>query len=483
MQSKERASITKNSLFYMFYNVINMLFPFIANIYVSHVLLPESIGEVVYAQNIVSYFSILAFLGIPTYAIREIAKIRKDRQELSRLYSELFVINLISTACFTLLYLGVVLSNAAFREKLPLFLMAGLAVPLNAINITWLFDGLEDFQFISIRNAVFKTLSLILMVVLVRGEQDLLQYALISVFGVAGNNLFNLLHSRKYVRLELRGLRLGRHIRPVLTLVLVNLAIEIYTLVDTTMLGILSTKDHVAFYGYGSKLNRILLQLTNSVTYVMLPRISVCYKEGNRTEFNRLLTKGLKVILMFSIPVIIGIQFTAVFLYRSLFGEAYAGSARVLQVLCLTLMVSPVGYLLGSRVMLVSNHEFRMTLAVSSGAVVNVLCNALLIPGFLEFGAAAASVISELVVMCVYVTFGSRVFQLENWTESLKKYLLAGLAELSVLVLCAGLLREGWLRTCLQIAGGAAGYAAVLALLREEVFGEYLSRLLKRTAG
>ena len=133
-------SLVKNSVFYMFYNLLNMLFPFITSIYVARILLPASVGEVAYAQNIVSYFSVLAFLGIPTYGVREIAKVRNNKKELSIVFSELFIINGISTFFFSAAYYFFVISVVAKNSNLLLYCVVGLTVILNMLNISWFFD-------------------------------------------------------------------------------------------------------------------------------------------------------------------------------------------------------------------------------------------------------------------------------------------------------------------------------------------------------
>ena len=121
-------SLVKNSVFYMFYNLLNMLFPFITSIYVARILLPASVGEVAYAQNIVSYFSVLAFLGIPTYGVREIAKVRNNKKELSIVFSELFIINGISTFFFSAAYYFFVISVVAKNSNLLLYCVVGLEI-------------------------------------------------------------------------------------------------------------------------------------------------------------------------------------------------------------------------------------------------------------------------------------------------------------------------------------------------------------------
>jgi len=473
-------SLKKNSLFYLFYNVLNMLFPFASSLYVARVLLPESIGEVAYAQNVVSYFSILAFLGIPTYGIKAIAKARGSREEMDGVFSELFIINGLSTVFFTAIYYALIFIVPAFRANLALYAIVGLTVVLNMLNISWLYEGLEEFGYVSLRNAIFKVVMFAMIVVFVKGERDALAYAAITVFGVAGNNLINVIHARHYVRLRTTNLNLARHMKPIFMLVMVNLAIEIYTLVDTTMLGIMTTKEHVAYYQYASKVNKILLQVTNSVTMALVPRIALCYKEKQYDAFNGILTKALKVIVIGAVPMIIGLQFTSEFLFSRLFGAPYLVSGSVERILCLVLLISPVGYLLGSRVMLVTDRESRMALCVCVGAIVNVTGNFFLIRTLCERGAAIASVVSETVVMVMYVLQGRRVYRLNRYGDTVVKVGIAGAMEAAILAVLKTALPESWMALGAQVIGAAVVYGGALILLNEPMVRDTLSGLANR---
>ena len=111
-------SLTTNSIYYLLYNVMNVIFPFVTGIYVARVLLPTNIGDVAYAQNIAQYFVILSFLGIPTYGLREISKVRNEKDKLNKLFSELFIINLISTIFFSLIYFSLILNIEKFLDFL-----------------------------------------------------------------------------------------------------------------------------------------------------------------------------------------------------------------------------------------------------------------------------------------------------------------------------------------------------------------------------
>lgn len=476
-------SLTKNSIFYLVYEILNVLFPFLTGMYVAHVLLPESIGQIAYAQNIVQYFVIFSFLGIPTYGMREIAKNRKDRKALNKLYTELMIINAVSTIIFLSIYLVMIFAIPDFRENISLFLVVGISIVLNLFNNSWLYTGLEEFPYISIRSLIFKSIAFALLVLWVRDAGDYMKYAAITVIGTAGNYLLNMLHAPHFVSFDFKNLDFRRHLQPIVLLVVVNLAIEIYTLVDTTMLGMLCSDENVAFYSYGSKINKILLQVVNSFTMVLVPRISAYYKEQRIEEFNALLAKAFKLIALLALPMIVGIQFTGNFLVTAIYGDAYTNSVYVLRILCFVLLLSPIGYLLGSRVLLVVGKESKMTLCVGAGAVTNIICNAALIPLFREYGAAAASVIGEVVVMIVYVLQGRRYFNIGKIRNLVLKSVSATVAMGVYLFACTFLKVKGWSLVGIQIIGAIVIYILILLLLQEELLLDILDKITRKLKG
>lgn len=473
MRKTDEKSLTENSTYYLIYNVLNVLFPFITGIYVARVIPVDLVGRVTYAQNIVQYFALLSFLGIPTYGLREISKYRNNPTEKNKVYTELVIINAISTTIFSLLYFGVVVLY--FRDNLLLYTIVGFSVIINYLNISWLYEGLEEYKYISVRNIVFKIICVILLFVFVRDPEDYLIYAAITVFGVAGNYIVNVFNAPKFVKLTFDGLNLKRHLKPIMLLVVVNLAIEIYTLVDTTMIGYFCEEKFVAFYGYGSKINKIFIQIMHTFTMVIVPRIAFHYHEGNKDEFNRILSVTFKVICLLGVPLIIGVFFCSDYAVTLLYGNVYLRSAKVLRILSLAVLVSPIGYLLGSRVMLVTNNESKMPLCVGAGAVVNVILNWVLIPKYLEFGAAVASIISEIVVMMVYMIFSHQYFVLQDYKGTLVRIIIAAFGMFVSLSLYDFVRQENFLSFVMQIIIGFFTYVGILVLTKEQT----ITKLLK----
>ena len=473
-------SIALNSIWYLMYQVFNVLFPFILTLYGARVLLPVGVGRVISAQNIASYFALFAFLGIPTYGRREISKARNDKLALSRIYSELFIINTISTLCFCIVYLGLVFIVPEFRAALPLYLITGGAIALTFFNNSWLFEGVEDFRFISLRNITFKAASLVLLFILVRDESDYLMFALIMVMGTAGNYILNVFFTPRVVKFTLQGLDFRRHLTPIFALVAVNIAIELYSLVDVTMLRFLKGETSAAFYFYAQGINKVLQQVINSFTIVIVPRLALYYKEKKSAEFNSLVSKSLNTIIVLALPMIVGVEVVAGNAIYALYGPEYTTSVPVLRTLIVLLIVSPVGYLLGSRILLVTGHEFKMTLCVWIGAVVNVVCNFVLIPRLGEIGAAAASVISEVCVAVIYIIMGRHFYKLTYKMSSVVKVVVGSLL-MGLAAFGAGLLFDNViLKLIVQVVSGVVVYFVVLLVTKEEMVVEYWGKVRKK---
>ena len=478
-------SISVNSVWYLIYQVFNVIFPFITTLYAGRILLPEGVGRVISAQNIATYFALLAFLGIPTYGRREIAKAQNNKIQLSKVYSELLVINGVSTFVFLVLYIGLILTVRDFRADLPLYLVVGSAIALNFLNNSWFFEGIEDFKFISIRNIIFKAGAFLLLVLLVHDTSDYLIYALLTVLGTAGNYILNVFYAPRYVRFTLRDLNLRRHMEPIFALLAVNIAIELYSLVDVTMIRFLVGEENVAFYSYANGINKILQQVINTFTIVVVPRLTLYYKESRQEEFNALLSKTLNAIFVLALPMICGVEVVASTAIIALYGNEYAASIPVLRFLIVLLMVSPVGYLLGSRVLLVVGKERLMARCVWAGAIVNIIGNFILIPMFYERGAAMASILSELCVAAVYFLLGRKYFKLSLYASEIWKVLIAAVL-MSVVSYFIGFVTDVLLiRLIIQIVAGVAVYGIVLKLTSERMVVEYgnrvIGKVLKKT--
>jgi len=397
-----KKNLAHNAAYNIIYRLLNVVFPLISATYLARVLSPEGVGRVAYAQNIVSYFLMFALMGIPEYGTREIAKARNSSSQTNQLFTELLVINFASTAVMCgVYYLFAVTWLPGDRQ---LYKILGLELFFNFLNIDWLYQGKEEYAYITIRSILVKILSLAALLFFVRKQEDYLIYAVILCLGTGCNYIYNILHARKLVRLSFRGLNVHRHLRPVFTLLLSTAAASLYNKVDITMLGWISTEASVGYYTNAFKLITIVLTLVTALAAVFLPRLSYVY-QTDKNLYNEYLSIGLKVTLTLAVPCFIGLLLTAEDLIIVMFGEAFAPAASVIKILAVFTIIRGAGDLLCYQAIISSGNEHMLIKSRIIAGIANIVLNAIWIPRFSHAGAAWASLVSELIVNGVLLRY------------------------------------------------------------------------------
>ncbi len=197
------SSVKANAVLNMTRTLMSLVFPLVTFPYASRVLLPEGIGRVSFALSLVSYFAIVASLGIENYGIREAAKVRGDRALLSQLTRELFALNMASTAAAYILLALATLCMPRLAEYKGLLSVCGASMLFTTLGVGWLYSAVEDYLYITVRSVAFQVLGIAMLFAFVRTKDDCMQYAAISVVSSAGSGILNLIHSRKFV--DFRG--------------------------------------------------------------------------------------------------------------------------------------------------------------------------------------------------------------------------------------------------------------------------------------
>lgn len=397
-EKTKTTQLVKNSAFNMMYSILNLLFPLITIMYVSRIILPEGIGRVAYAQNITSYFITFASLGLPTYGIREIAKVRDKKKNLNKVFTELFLINIISTMIAVCVFIYMIFKSNGLEYKL--LVCCGVQLLFNFINIDWFYQGIEEYVYIVCRSIALKVVSLILIVLFVRSKEDYLIYALVTSIALAGNYVFNIIHARKYIKLDLKNIELKQHIKPLIILGLAIFFSTIYSKLDVTMLGAMRTKKETGFYSNAFTVTNMVTSLCVSISAVFLPRLSYYYLKDKK-KFNELINFGIQVISFFSLPMFIGLVLLAPNIVMIVYGGDFYGSISTIRILAFLVVIKGFGDLLCYQLSIATGHEKERLSAYALAAVVNVCLNALLIPIIGRNGAAIASVVSEFMLNTV----------------------------------------------------------------------------------
>ncbi len=399
-------TIARNAFFNVIHTLLNLLFPFFTSIYAARILFAEGVGRVAYAQGIVTYFLSLAEFGLSVYGIREIAKARGDAAKTNKTFTELFVINFVTTTAALCAYCACLFLTKDLTGQMPLFLVCGSSIFFQYFNVEWLYQGKENYVDIAVRNMAVKVLAAAAMLLFVRTAGDYVRYALIISMACGGSYVLNLLSVRKYVRLDWEGFAVQKHVKSLLVVAASTFVRTCYGRIDTTMLGILSTNAMVGYYSYASTIRYTSILLCISIPKTFFSRLSFDY-ENDRDEFQELLQLMVDVLVFLSFPACAGIFLLAPQIVFVLFGESFSRCVGMLRILSVIIPVICFEELLCHQVRLVEGDGEERIPAYAAASFGRIVLHCFVIPAMSGEGAAAVSVISELAVS-VYLLYRTR---------------------------------------------------------------------------
>lgn len=374
-------SVKYNFIMNFLLTASSFIFPLITFPYVSRVLLSAGNGKVNFAASVANYFLMVASLGIPTYGIRACAKIRDDKDKLSKTVQEILIINLVTTILVTLTYIISIYTIPRFYQDKTLFFIEGINIILNMFGANWLYQALEKYDYITLRSLLFKTISVVLMFLLVHNESDTNMYAFVSVFAAVGSNILNFLKLHDYIYFKkYDNYNFKQHFKPILVLFAQNITVSVYTNLDTVMLGFMKTDSDVGLYTAAVKIKTILVSVVTSFSSVLLPRMSYYVHHNDTKNFNRMVGIGFNTILLMSLPLATFFIFEAKESILLLAGSDYYGAINAMKII--TLAIIPIGLtgLIGIEILTPLGKEKYVLYSVIVGALTDFILNLFMIP-------------------------------------------------------------------------------------------------------
>jgi O-antigen/teichoic acid export membrane protein len=474
-------SLKKNIIINYIRVFTTLLIPLITFPYISRVLMPENLGKVNFASSIIAYFIILASLGIPYYGIREAAKVKDNKSELSKLAQELLIINIIFTFISYLLLIITILIIPKFYEQKELLLLMSLSIMLTTIGIEWLYQALEKYVYITIRSLIFNLMYVVLVFAFIRNESDYYLYALFITLSTVGSNILNFINSRKYISFKpVKNYNFKRHIKPILVMMSMNLAISIYINLDVVMLGFMATDYAVGIYSVSIKLAKLSLAIVAAVGSILMARVTYYIQANKTTELDNLLSKATDFVFLSALPIIVFLTVFSNDVVYIISGLEYLDASLTLKILLPIILALGLSNLIGVQILIPLGREKLTLYSVIVGAIVNFSLNLLLIPRFAQDGAAFATVVAEACVTIIQIYFAWDYMKKALFTLNKLKYLLAVLLSTLLLIYFNSNGVENVLIN-LIIFGTSFSllYMATLIILKEEIVYEILNMLKK----
>lgn len=468
-------------------NLINtgtqMLFPLITFPYVCRVIEADGIGQINFFQSIISYISLFTCLGIPMYAIREIARDRNDVVKMNRTATEILLLHSMLTLIGYVIVSILCLTVPQVQTNIPLFLILSLTIFFTAIGCEWFYQGIEDFKYITIRGLIVKTISVVLLFIFVKSKTDLLYYGGYSVLGVLGGNIFNFFRLRRYIHREniiFSELHIKRHIKPVLKVFSFTIVTSIYLQLNTVLLGFLKNALAVGYFAAATKVMQMLLHMSACLGSVMMPRASHLIAENKDEEFKVLIQKSYDFTLAIALPMTIGLIFCAPNLITALCGAKFEHSILPSQIIAPIILMVAISNVFGIQVLFPKGKINIVTLCCGIGAMADLILNLCLIPFFSYVGTSIAYLGAEIATTVSMYLIGRKYLPIVYFKKVHLTYVL-GCVVMAFALYVISLLQVSTLSILLlQGCCGILIYFIILCICKDEMLIQVLSRIKKK---
>ncbi len=480
----KKHSIKVNVILNMVKQICQVIFPLITVPYVTRVLHADNNGKIDFSMSIVSYFTLIAGLGISSYGVLEGSKLRDDRKKLQQFSNEVFTINIGSMLISYLILFIMIFTVPKFAGYRNVLIIQSAGIFFTTVGADWLNTVFEDFKYLTIRYIIFQMIAIILMFMLVRHKSDYLIYAAIMVGVTAGANFLNIFHIRKYVKLKIVKIsNLKERLIPILVLFGNVVATTIYVNSDVTLLGFLKNDDkEVGVYSFASKIYTIIKNLINAVIGVVMPRLSNAYGKGEMDEVKRLGEATVDALLLITIPALTGLLCLSREVIWIIGGPEYVGGAGALRVLSLALVFSVLSCLYGSAFLVIIREEVYFLKATIIASLSNIILNFVAIPMWGATGAALTTLIAEAIVFVMsYIKYNQKSkYPICPGKNNILQILIASAGIIAACTLVKAVIKVMAYRLIFSVLLSIAIYFGILLIMKNKYVLESIAQLKKR---
>lgn len=472
-----KKTLTSNFIFSLINQLLAVILPLITGPYVARVLGAVGNGQYSYASSVAQFFVVFASLGFISYGQREVAKVNYDVKERSKLFWELVLARFVPTIFSFFVYLVLGFNNLLNINDFLLMFVISFSILAVGFDISFFYQGMEEFKIITIRTIIVRIISLILIFTLVKTENDIWIYALCIAVSTVGSNIFMWLNVRKYLaKVNLKELKIKRHIKPTLLLFLPNVAISLYTVLDKTMINLLTQgtqefKDYNnGCYEQAYKINSLALIFVTVISPIYQSRNSSLVQNNDIDGFQKNINMAENYVWHISLPLVAGFIVLSSNLTSWFFGEGYDDVPLLMIIMSFRFVFSGFYEIFGSQILLVNGMEKYISISTWVAAIINVVLNCILIYFIGAIGAAIATAVCELVncLIVLFICYKYKFISLKPLFKKSIKPLLAALVMFGVIFIIQYFWDYSILSFIVITLTGVFVYGIILLLLKDD---------------
>lgn len=471
--------VVKNYLYNVGYQVLAIIVPLITSYYVSRVLSPEGVGANAFTNSIIQYFMLLANIGIGYYGNREIAYVRDNKQKMAATFWE---IQIVKTVMTVVAYLSFVVFMAFYSGNKTYMWAQSINLLAVAFDISWLYQGLEDFKRMVLRNTFVKIISMIAIFIFIKSPKDVALYIIVLALSTLLGNLTLWPHAvNNYGHVD-RGTKLNpwRHFVPTVTMFVPQIATQLYVQLNRTMLGLMVDQKASGFYQYSDNLVKLILAFVTATGTVMLPHVANAFAQHDMEKVHKMLYKSFDFVSALAYPMMFGIAGVSMTLAPLYYSSKYAPVGPAMLIESIVILMIGWSNVIGTQYLLPVNRVKDFTTSVTIGAVVNIIMNFPLIHLWGLNGAMWSTVLSEISVTAYQLFVVRKSLDIRKIFTGSWKYLLSGIVMFVPVFWLNTHMKASWLWMLVEVALGVVIYAGMVCLLRAPVLDQLKELLAAR---
>lgn len=472
----------------IFYNVLlaisQVFFPLITFPYLARTLGPEHVGALNFAESMAKYFVMLAALGIPIYGIREIAKVSNDKPALTKLFTEIFTINLICTIGLSIFFTVAIYFVPQLYDQKELFFWTVLYFMLQVFYLEWFFNGMNQFKFIAIRQFIIRFFFIVFVFLLIRSKVDYINYMMMQVGLNVLLAFINFNNLRKLITIDrhiLSNLNLKQHLKPLFYLFLTIFSISIYFSLDTILLGFLANNESVGYYSTALKLNKLIIAVFSAVTVAIFPSMISLYHNGHVERFKEMIRQVFFVLVSLSIPAILVLIFCAQEIVHLLFSQSFDRAILPLQLTAPLILIVSLSSIFGFQVLSALSKDRQILYSALIGMFVSIILSVLLVPQFKEVGEAITILVTELSVCLAFIYYTIKNFKVGGLRKMFLKLFISAIPYTLFIIIFKNIVAEPVTRLLSVTIVSLVWFCIYhLFVLKDSYFKTYLNDFIEK---
>lgn len=465
MTSKKK-SFNRNSIVYMIRMAMSVIFPLVTFKFASKAILANGIGEANFSAAIIGYVSLISSLGISSYAISEGSKIRNEREKFCKFASEVFTINMVSMVLsYVCLALLLIIFRGLDQYRIPILIYSS-TIFFTAIGVEWLLIIDEQFTFITVRSIIFQIFALIMCFVFVKDEDDVAWYVALTAVSTAGSGILNYFYIKKRFPIKMLVVKeIKMHIKPILIIWAANVASLIYLNADIIIIGILRGDVDNGYYSAAVKVIKAICLPISAISVVAGPQLAEEIHKYNYENINKIIKKVIDFMSFFMFPCIILLFLLGRESVLLISGEEFLPGLAAERILLFDIILSPLNGFIVNQIMIPLKKEKQSMNAMIIAAITNIVLDIAFIKMYGIYGAAIATIISELVVLLFCIPHVLKIIKYKYIIKDLWKFIVSSLIIFPIYFGCKLVFINPYYLVIMVLVASSIGYCLFVSLL------------------